>query len=397
MSPGPGARRRVGWGIALVLGLVLLGFLAFKSSGRHRALPAPETLAAPEPTDAAAPTRGSAPPARPASRADDAGCRPGALMRCHQGDVWSASSCDELEERVEECGDHLCREGSCETPAETPCQEPAEGRCDGQTVVLCQAGRTQRVDCAAKGMSCAIGEEGAQCVPFIPAEMRCKGAARCEKDTLVTCREGRVERVECGDLRAQCLSLPGAREPSCLRVEPPPLAGCGPCGCAETGAGEGECDGRDEDSDGKLDEGLDCGPVPIVAFVATNEKGESSYAREDLDAEIARVNRAFAGSEEETTLTFELDQVIENRGLALAGRAGQGDLSAGGGRAPASTARRILYPVALHRPGLGGRRDPQVRPVDAAQWDLRRHAAAGGSRGGHGGGGQGARTHHSGP
>lgn len=247
-------------------------------------------------------------------------CRPSAVLRCHQGDVWSASSCGELEERAEDCGDHLCREGRCDVPPDVPCEEPPEGRCDGQVVVLCHGGRKQRVDCGAKGLSCAIGEEGAQCVPLIPPEQRCSGPARCEKETLLSCREGRRERTDCTALRAHCLMLPGAREASCVRVEAPPVQGCGPCGCQADGSGETECDGQDEDQDRRVDEGIDCGPVPIVAFVVTDERGESSYTREDIEIELARVNRAFAGGEDESSLAFELDQVVEiadSRLLAL--------------------------------------------------------------------------------
>ncbi len=207
----------------------------------------------------------------------------------------------------------MCRGDACEGPVRPNCEEPPEGRCDGQTVVLCRAGQTLRVNCAERGLSCGMGEEGAECVPRIPPELRCSGAsARCDKDVLVRCEGGRTVRLDCGSLRAQCMELPGARGPSCVRIGAAVTTeGCGPCGCGETGTEEVECDGQDEDRDDHIDEGLDCGPVPVIAFIVTDERGGSSYTHEDIADELERVNGLFGSYGGEIAINFELDSVVE--------------------------------------------------------------------------------------
>lgn len=302
------------------LGLLLLSVLAWRASQEFSisALgPAEDEPEADEsqavPDAAVDAPRSAAPEPGPARRVDAgaAGCLPGTLRRCYRGDVWSLSSCEDLEAKVDECGDRLCRGDACLGPERPVCEEPPEGRCDGQTVVLCRAGQTQRVDCAQRGMSCALGEEGAECVPKIAPDLRCVGAARCEKDVLVRCEAGRLVRTDCGALRSQCLDLKGAHGPSCVRVEAPQASACGPCGCGESGKGEVECDAQDEDGDGHIDEGLDCGPVPVVAFTVTDGRGGGSHTHEDVAAELARVNALFAADDAEMGLSFELDAVIE--------------------------------------------------------------------------------------
>ncbi|HEX6240143.1 MAG TPA: hypothetical protein VFZ61_04595, partial [Polyangiales bacterium] len=188
----------------------------------------------------------------------------------------------------------LCREGACDEPDLDPCIEPEQGRCDGSTVRGCHAGRAYNVDCAARGLRCHMGDEGAECAPPLTPEQRCTGPARCEGGLLLRCEQGELTRVDCSREGAVCANLPGERAPSCLRVLPGDALlgpGCDACGCPPTAQNEQRCDGRDEDSDGYVDEGLDCGPVPVRAFVVADAQGNSSFAREEIEAELAQLER----------------------------------------------------------------------------------------------------------
>jgi hypothetical protein len=267
----------------------------------------PATRAQPQ---AAEPRRRRAPPQRRSPRtepaaADLGNASPGELT-CHFGDVWSLEN-GRVQKR-EECGARLCRDGSCAPVDAQPCREPLQGRCERDVVHLCIAGRTHRIDCSAQGLTCAMGDEGAECVPEIPRGERCTGATRCEGDVLVRCEQGRRVATDCAAERASCGVLPGERSASCVRVatEGPD---CGPCGCpTEPGARETRCDGRDDDGDGLVDEGIFCGPVPVLAFVVRGADGQTSHAPEDIEQEVARLNEIFT-SMGETAPTFELAEL----------------------------------------------------------------------------------------
>ncbi|MDB4974779.1 MAG: cell surface protein [Myxococcaceae bacterium] len=233
---------------------------------------------------------------------------------CLHGDVWLVDSCGRPEEKVEECGEQPCREDVCELPSTAPCNEPAEGRCDGDTVRLCMLGRPLQIDCAAKGQRCAYGDEGAECQPQVPQELRCDSGAeptRCERDTLVRCIGGRLVKTPCDSLRARCLQLSGSSAPACILVLPTVVQtmGCGPCGCLVNHPGPETCDGRDQDGDGLVDQGLDCGPVPVMAFIVTGPGGQTSHAREDIEAEIDRANLAFMRTPSSAGLSLVLKEV----------------------------------------------------------------------------------------
>jgi Pregnancy-associated plasma protein-A len=265
-----------------------------------------------EPADAAI-ARASRP--RRAGRPDrarsprGAECAPGAFQRCHQGDVWSEDSCGRLESKLDECGVQLCREGACEEPDAEPCREPLEGRCDGATVRLCYAGRALKLSCAEKGMRCRQGDEGAECAPELLREQRCAGPSRCEGGVLVRCEEGEQKRDDCRAQGAVCTSLPGASVPRCVRLvpggAPADAAACDACGCPPSALGEQRCDGADEDGDSYVDEDLDCGPIPLRAVVVADASGETSFAREEIEAELLQLQRLSTG-DEEAPLRFEL-------------------------------------------------------------------------------------------
>jgi hypothetical protein len=281
---------------------------------RARPAPAREVGRAPE---TAAPQRRRvarrSPPRSPPRAADEAaGCEPDAVVRCHRGDVWSFDSCGEAQEKLEECENRACRVDTCDEPPSEPCDEPGEGRCDGDRVRLCQAGRAITLDCRSKGLRCVYGDEGAECAPEVPSELRCSGARlRCDGDVLVGCEQQRTTRTDCRALGAKCLQLAGA--PRCVALQPINLGrpDCGPCGCVpEPGSAERVCDGRDDDGDGLVDEGLDCGPVPVIAFIVTDATGESSHGPEDVNTELAEATRLFTRESREASLAFKLQELI---------------------------------------------------------------------------------------
>jgi Pregnancy-associated plasma protein-A len=243
------------------------------------------------------------------SRADP--CTPHDDERCHDGDVWSFDSCGIAEQKVEECGAKLCEGDGCQSLAANGCLGPPEGVCVGSRVELCLGGKPYSVDCAAQGMRCVTGAEGAACAPVIPESERCDGAPRCEGNVLFRCVEGRSEKTDCGAALGQCVALSNEAGPSCVRLLAVGNGGCGPCGCAASSMSlEQSCDGVDEDGDGLIDEELDCGPVALVAFriTAGGSQGQTELAIRD---EVASLNRIFAATELPGALQFKLDAVID--------------------------------------------------------------------------------------
>ena len=240
---------------------------------------------------------------------------------CHEGDVWVFDTCGQPVEMRDECGALLCREGACEQQDPDGCgEETPQGRCNGDVVVTCHAGKVVAIDCAAAQQRCTQGEEGVVCRP--PPERPCDGEVpRCVDDQLEVCAEGELHRVDCEGLGGECKAAPdGAR---CVvhrshqgRVAPGaggPDDECGPCGCraAEQGPpGPEVCDGYDNDGDGQADEGTDCGVVDIVAFVISSSTGHTSYSEADLQMEVARINVFFGQLNPETRLQFRLADAI---------------------------------------------------------------------------------------
>lgn len=296
-----------------LLGLALaLAFALWAWRGREVAEPvtgvATEEAAAPAP---AAPRRRARPsPRTPANPPPASGidCAPSAAEQCMMGDVWLVDSCGNPEEKLEECDDRDCKDDACAPAPSTPCNEPPYGRCEGDVVHLCHGGKPLKIDCRTKGLRCAMGDEGAECQPDVPRALRCSGRPRCEGDTLLSCDSGRLVRTDCTRLRAKCATVDGATAPSCVALPAldPDALPCGPCGCPPEALGPERCDNRDDDADGFVDEGLDCGPVPVIAFLFTDAAGQRSHAEEDIEAELRRVNQTFSP----TGLSFVIDELI---------------------------------------------------------------------------------------
>jgi hypothetical protein len=165
----------------------------------------------------------------------------------------------------------------------------AYGACEGSVAKACVANAVYSVDCAARHMRCVLTDEGAQCKRSDPAT-DCTGTepAACEGDALRTCVDGSFQHVDCKKRGGACRAAPeGAHCASAAAAR----AGEGavlnvPAAAVET------CDGRDDDSDGRVDEMDVCSTVPLVAFVP------DGYVSGDLEArmqdELAIVNRVYA-------------------------------------------------------------------------------------------------------
>jgi hypothetical protein len=271
-----------------------LGWWMLSLPARERAELAPPAVAS-EPAPAPAPVapRGWRP--RPVVQPAP-GCAPQADRRCLDGDAWWIDGCGVTYAKAEECGAALCRTGACEPPGPGCGDIPLPGRCEGDVAVVCAAERPSRVDCAAMGLRCADTHEGPACRPA--AVEACEVASeppRCDGAELVTCVEGERQRLDCSARGATCGRPPGGVTPAaCLQLRPPaPQAGCeDPCGCPERG--EEVCNGLDDDQDGFVDESGACPPVELVLFVIVDEDGEGSHAPEDVEEEVARLQRMFA-------------------------------------------------------------------------------------------------------
>jgi hypothetical protein len=86
-------------------------------------------------------------------------------------------------------------------PPSDPCQgETYEGRCDGSSVVWCENSQVYQTDCAAKGQVCGFSTQNNwyECLPA-PADP-CQGetfAGRCEGNTVIWCEADQVKTLSC--------------------------------------------------------------------------------------------------------------------------------------------------------------------------------------------------------
>jgi hypothetical protein len=159
-------------------------------------------------------------------------------------------------------------------------------------------GELQQIDCAQKGLHCVLGAEGADCRQELASDQQCPRAPYCEGETLVGCGHGLRTRTPCEAFGAHCSAGDPGRAARCeLSLGVAPATPCGPCGCNDS---ERElqrgCNGADDDSDGLSDEGVDCGPVPVVAFLVGDDAGNTSHAEEDVREDLQRANALFASA-----------------------------------------------------------------------------------------------------
>ncbi len=226
--------------------------------------------------------------------APEPGCSPHEDTRCIRGDAWWIDSCGNPHEKAEECGPALCEDGVC-SGADPACLSIGAGRCEDGVAVGCAAGRVYRRDCEADGRQCVQTEEGPACRPADGVPCMLGVPPRCDGETLVSCVNGLEQRLECPSVGATCLPLRGGRSDACVRSGGAVLReGCSACGCEPDAQADELCNGLDDDGDGFIDEGTECGVVDLVAVVVADSSGNTDYSDEDLAAELERINRFFA-------------------------------------------------------------------------------------------------------
>ncbi len=118
----------------------------------------------------------------------------------------------------------------------------------GTHLLTCDQGKSASIDCAAFGLVCAIGADGAGCAP---ASAACSTSAdRCENGVAVRCLHGHEVRIDCGAAGLACdgagapvgacrvPSVAGGPVDPCLHA---PAPSCGPGGsltyCATAAGG----------------------------------------------------------------------------------------------------------------------------------------------------------------
>ncbi len=292
-SKGPPAWLYLLLATAAVIGAWILAWDGPSSSRR----PAPKE-AAKEPTKAAPESKGPAgwaPRPLPSERTPaQPGCSPQEDTLCLRGDAWWVDSCGNPHEKAEECGVTRCEDGACVGP-DLACAAMGGGRCEDGVAVGCAAGRLYRRDCVEQGRQCVLTEEGPACAPAEGTPCVLGIPPRCDGGTLVSCADGLQQRLDCASVGASCQPLRGGWADACVRPSPPPQRlGCAACGCEPDNEADELCNGRDDDGDGFVDEGAECGVVDLVAVVVADAAGNTDYTDADLATELERINLYFA-------------------------------------------------------------------------------------------------------
>lgn len=209
------------------------------------------------------------------------------------------------QEVAEPCDVRLCRDGVCEVEAPPSCGDvTALGQCTRDVAEICQAGALVKVDCHALGKDCAMTGEGPVCRE--PSANACRNEApSCDGEVLRQCRDGATVRFDCEALAGRCIAGTRTQAAHCAYARGTPEA-CGGCECPPT-ASEEVCDGRDNDGNGAIDDGVECGVVPIVAFVVGGN--ETSYGDDDIQAAVTEANTWFE-RDDGLGLVFELREIV---------------------------------------------------------------------------------------
>lgn len=293
--------RRVSSPKAAAIAYLVLALVAAAAAWWLATRPSPRRAAREPPAAQTVKPRGSevrgwAPRRLPTQQQTTPACAPKADLECIRGDLWWLDGCGSPHELAEECGLALCRDGACEGHDPRCDALDPMGRCDGDQARRCIAGAWHEVDCAERGQHCVLSEEGPVCRDAPQAACSAATPPRCEGDTLIACVEGEVWTTDCQNVGARCMPKRGGSQVGCVRWGPAatPSRDCGACGCAPDPQAEEVCDGRDNDGDGFVDENVQCPVVDLVAVVIADSSGNTPYTQDELDAELVRINLAFA-------------------------------------------------------------------------------------------------------
>lgn len=271
---------------------------------------APEVRSAAGSAATAPPVRPTPPPKRSAAQsvseerprpsqtpAPTENCPPRASKDCHEGDVYWFDGCGRATALAEACDGRACLGISCapEDDAVDGCDGvTAYGSCTGSLASSCVAKEVITVDCAANGQRCVMTEEGARC-------LQSRGALDCSADDTPVCAGNRLrhcvdgffEEIDCGLRLGRCTDEGGRAR---CEVDAARAAHA-------AAAAIENCDGLDDDADGRVDEGQACDEIALVAFVPTGASLRDLAAR--MQRELAIVNRVF------DPLVFTWAEVVE--------------------------------------------------------------------------------------
>jgi hypothetical protein len=158
----------------------------------------------------------------------------GRALTCWQGQIVAVRDCPRGKEQcLVRDAQATCTLGPCSADI----QEGDRPRCSGSGTHLlhCEKGKLVSLDCAAFGLQCLTGSDGASgCATQGPV---CTGSGtRCEGNTSIGCFNGREVRVDCAAAKLECALTPGGT-PVGACVSPSPSAGG--CDSRETA----RCDG----------------------------------------------------------------------------------------------------------------------------------------------------------
>jgi hypothetical protein len=149
----------------------------------------------------------------------------GRALTCWQGQIVAVRDCPRGKEQC------LVRDAQA-TCTLGPCGDVKEGdrpRCSGSGTHLlhCEKGKLASLDCAAFGLKCMTGADGAsECATQGPV---CSGAARrCEGKTSIGCFNGREVRVDCGAANLECAPGTGGTPVGACVSPAPATGGCDP-------------------------------------------------------------------------------------------------------------------------------------------------------------------------
>lgn len=213
-----------------------------------------------------------------------ADCEHQAELACHQGDVYWFDSCGRPEARFEDCAARGCEDARClEAEAVSDCgRTSAYGQCSGNIAEACVQGRLVHVDCGKQ--RCVMTGEGAACLPR-DEKNGCRGdePARCEAERLKLCVDGVYRTIDCAARRAHC-----SERGVTAHCEADPALNLPPLSQTSVEL----CDNKDNDDDGRIDEGDACSEVPLVAFVPEGAKLVDHELRMQNELEI--LNRVYA-------------------------------------------------------------------------------------------------------